>query len=209
MRSPLKLFPSFSPFPSSPFITDTLVFVPCHPLMGSSAAVAAYRPSLGLLHFPLSLFTLPPSLCALVKISSVPRSIFSSSLLLPVPSPPPRSFASSPLLLPLPLHGPGYGLNMTAIPLKRGGIIIIIRAHQQQAAPWTNLTNTERGDAAETPTHPPTPTPGLLRLNLKGKNGWQCWGGGEGEGGGSLAQQAQCQPVPFNCQCEAVAPVPV
>lgn len=57
---PLKLFPSFSPFPSSPFITDTLVFAPCHPLMGSLAAVAAYRPSLGLLHFLHSLSFLSP-----------------------------------------------------------------------------------------------------------------------------------------------------
>lgn len=118
--------------------------------------------------FPLSLFTLPPSLCALVKISSVPRPIFSPLLLLllllySALSPHHLHAPLLPLTLPplllLPLHCPGYGLNMTAIPLKRGGIIIIIiRAHQQQAAPWTNLTNTERETQRRPPPiHPPQP----------------------------------------------------
>lgn len=119
---PQTLSISPPPLPSSSL---TWVFVPCHPLMGSSTAVAAYHPSLGLLRRPRSHRspTLPPSsplsLCALVKISTVSGSTSSptsSSLLLPVPSSPLCSLASSllpppslPLLLPLPPHGTGYG----------------------------------------------------------------------------------------------------
>lgn len=134
---PLKLFPSFSPFPSSPFITDTLVFVPCHPMMGSSAAVAAYRPSLRLLHFlhsprflsPCS--PLPPSFSVhLLKFPLFQDLFFSTLFFFSTPPCPLTTstllrFLSPPLLL-LPPHGPGYGLNMTAIPLKHGGIIITI-----------------------------------------------------------------------------------
>lgn len=90
---------SFPPFPSSPFITDTLVFVPCHPLMGSSAAVAAYRPSLRL-HFLHSLrFLSPcsPSLLLSVHLLKFPP-FQGSSLLLLVLSPPPPFISSSPSL---------------------------------------------------------------------------------------------------------------
>lgn len=78
MRSPLKLFPFFSsPLPSSSL---TWVFVPCHALMGSSAAVAAYHPSLGFLHLPQSVFTLPFTLPLSVHFSR--RSSFFPLLLL-------------------------------------------------------------------------------------------------------------------------------
>lgn len=120
--------------------------------------------------FPLSLFTLPPSLSVHLLKFPLFQDLFFSPLLLLLPlysslSPhhlhAPSLPLSLPLLLLLPLRGPGYGLNMTAIPLKRRGIIIIIiRAHQQQAAPWTNLTNTERGRRSGDPhpsTHPPQP----------------------------------------------------
>lgn len=84
----LSIFSSSFPL----FITDTLVFVPCHPLMGSSAAVAAYRPSLGLLYFLQSLCStsLLPSLSAhLLKFPLFQDPFFFSSyLLLPVPSAP-------------------------------------------------------------------------------------------------------------------------
>ena len=164
---PLKLFPSFSPFPSSPFITDTLVFVPCHPVDGELGSSGCISPIIraaafsSLTPFPLSLFALPPSLSVhLLKFplfqdlfflpffffSTPPCPLTTSTLL--------RFLSPSLLLLPLlPLHVPGYGLNMTAIPLKCGGIIIIIGAHQQQAVPWTNLTNTER----ERQRRPPQP----------------------------------------------------
>lgn len=116
-----------------------------------------------LAQFPLSLFTLPPALSVhLLKFPLFQALFFFSFFFF---STPPCPLTTSmllrflPLLLLLPLHGPGYGLNMTAIPLKRGGIIIIIiiiRAHQQQAAPWTNLTNTER-ETQRSPPHPPQP----------------------------------------------------
>lgn len=100
--------------------------------------------------FPLSLFTPPSfSLCALVKISSVPRSIFLYSLLLLYSS-----------LSPHHLHAPSFPLSTpppaaTARPrlwFKHDGHPFEAwghhhhhhRAHQQQAAPWTNLANTER-----------------------------------------------------------------
>ena len=110
----------------------------------------------------VSFLTLPPSLSVHLLKFPLFRDLFFSFFFFFFfffSTPPcPLTTSTLPLflhpLLPLPLHGPGYGLNMTAIPLKRGGIIIIIRAHQRQAAPWTNLSNTEKGDAAETPTHP-------------------------------------------------------
>lgn len=148
----LHFFPP-SPLPSSSL---TWVFVPCHPLMGSSAAVAAYHPSLGLLRLPhshrsASLLSLSLSICALVKKNPLFQDLLPPPHFFSFPRCPLTISMLPPFLLHLPFlppHGPGYGLNMTAIPLKHRGILLllllIIQAHQEKAAPWTNLSNTER-----------------------------------------------------------------
>lgn len=143
--------------------------------------------------FPLSLFTLPPSLSVhLLKFPLFQDLFFSSFFLFFFfVSTPPCPLTTSMLLCFLsPSPPPPAATAWPRLWFKHDGHPFEAWGHHHHhpgssaASSALDQFNQHReGDAAETPTYPPTPTPGLLRLNLKGKNGWRCWGGGEGEGG--------------------------
>lgn len=140
-----------------------------------------------LAQFPLSLFTLPPLSVHLLKFSLFQDLFFSPLLLLLL-----LYSSLSPHHLHAPSLPPSPPPAATARPrlwFKHDGHPFEARGHHHHhpgssaASSALDQFNQHReGDAAESPTYPPTPTLGLLRLNLKGKNGWRCWGGCEGRG---------------------------
>lgn len=113
--------------------------------------------------FPLSLFTLPPFLSVhLLKFPLFQDLFFSTLFFFSTPPCPLTTFMLlrflSPPLPPAATARPRLWFKHDGHPFEAWGHRHHHRSHQQQAAPWTNLANTEREmHWRPPPIHPPQP----------------------------------------------------